>query len=299
MATNGVVHVVKNVLYPADLPVGRQDLLLLLKKLIKYITIKFQAGFSYTEIPLTFIKRTITTTHYIETEPDMTKVIRVIEGEPSITKVTRVIEGEPSITKVTRVIEGEPSITKVTRVIEGEPSITTVTRVIEVEPTITRVGIQPRVIETEPMVTEVRVETDPIHVTRRIEGDPSFTTVTRVIGGDIQKTLTEEIEKFEKTLSEPSVTRVVVEGEPVVTKVTRVVAPSITKVTRVIEGVETQKNTGPDFSKITTIHGNPDLIEEESERITKIIKGGRYAAVKRAQMGARRRARARRNKPKA
>lgn len=72
MATNGVIHVVKNVLYPAgehnihyhafmqsphhaeclyvtfsrwlilitDLPVGRQDLLVLLKKLIKYIQIK-------------------------------------------------------------------------------------------------------------------------------------------------------------------------------------------------------------------------------------------------------------------
>uniref|UniRef100_A0A8C6SL31 Periostin, osteoblast specific factor a n=1 Tax=Neogobius melanostomus TaxID=47308 RepID=A0A8C6SL31_9GOBI len=128
MATNGVVHVVKNVLYPGDLPVGRQDLLVLLKKLIKYIQIKFQAGFSYTEIPLTFIM------------PDMTKVIRVIGGEPSITTVTRVIEGEPTITKVTRVIETEPVVTevrvkaepiKVTRVIEGKPTITKVTRVIE------------------------------------------------------------------------------------------------------------------------------------------------------------------------
>uniref|UniRef100_A0A8C9ZYA7 Periostin n=1 Tax=Sander lucioperca TaxID=283035 RepID=A0A8C9ZYA7_SANLU len=42
MATNGVIHVVKNVLYPADLPVGRQDLLVLLKKLIKYIQIKVE-----------------------------------------------------------------------------------------------------------------------------------------------------------------------------------------------------------------------------------------------------------------
>lgn len=73
MAKNGVIHVVKNVLYPAgensmhydifmqcahcagrhyvmfwwcilftDLPVGRQDLLVLLKKLIKYIQIKVE-----------------------------------------------------------------------------------------------------------------------------------------------------------------------------------------------------------------------------------------------------------------
>uniref|UniRef100_A0A8C7K7H6 Periostin n=1 Tax=Oncorhynchus kisutch TaxID=8019 RepID=A0A8C7K7H6_ONCKI len=40
MATNGVIHVVKNILYPGDLPVGRESLLVLLKKLIKYIQIK-------------------------------------------------------------------------------------------------------------------------------------------------------------------------------------------------------------------------------------------------------------------
>uniref|UniRef100_A0A3B5M2B4 Periostin, osteoblast specific factor a n=1 Tax=Xiphophorus couchianus TaxID=32473 RepID=A0A3B5M2B4_9TELE len=57
MATNGVVHVVKNVLYPTDLPVGHQDLLLVLQKLIKYIEIKFVSGFTYAEIPLTFISR--------------------------------------------------------------------------------------------------------------------------------------------------------------------------------------------------------------------------------------------------
>lgn len=256
MATNGVVHVVKNVLYPGDLPVGRQDLLVLLKKLIKYIQIKFQAGFSYTEIPLTFIKRTITTTHYIETVP---------------------------------------SITKVTRVIEGEPTITTVTRVIE----------------TEPVVTEVRVEAEPIRVTRVIEGDPTITKVTRVIDGEMKKALTEEMGKIEKTLTEPSISTLVVEGEPVVTKVRVVEAqPKITKVTRVIEGVGDGQRTaepgedrpgivvepfvieGPDFSKITTIRGNPDLIEAESERITKIIKeGGRYAAARKAQVAARRRAR--------
>ncbi|XP_076606879.1 periostin-like isoform X1 [Chaetodon auriga] len=270
MATNGVIHVVKNVLYPADLPVGRQDLLVLLKKLIKYIQIKFVYGFSYAEIPLTFLKRTITTTHYIETVPDVTKVTRVIEGQPTITKVTRVIETEPTVTKV--VVEGEPVITKVTRVIEGEPSVTKVTRVIEGEPSITK-------------------------VTRVIEGDPSVTKVTRVIEGD------------------PSVTKVtrVVEGDPSFTKVTRVIEgqPSITKVTRVIGGGDrggdgktgaggsryTKENEpyiieGPDFSKITTIHSNPNLIDEESERITKIIQeGGRFAAARKAPAGMRRRAR--------
>uniref|UniRef100_A0A8K9WP57 Periostin n=1 Tax=Oncorhynchus mykiss TaxID=8022 RepID=A0A8K9WP57_ONCMY len=113
MATNGVIHFVKTLLYP-ELPAGNSDLLGLLRRLIKYMEIKVQ-------------------------DPTITKVTRVIEGEPTITKVTRVIEGEPSITKVTRVIEGEPIITKVTRVIEGEPTITKVTRVIEGEPKVTKV----------------------------------------------------------------------------------------------------------------------------------------------------------------
>ncbi|XP_072547060.1 periostin, osteoblast specific factor b [Salminus brasiliensis] len=125
MATNGVIHIVKTLLYPEDIPVGSQELLTLLKRITRFIQIKFISGYRFKEIPLTFIKRVITV------PGDVTKVTRVIQGEPTITKVTRVIEGEPSITKVTRVIEGEPSITKVTRVIEGEPSITKVTRVIE------------------------------------------------------------------------------------------------------------------------------------------------------------------------
>uniref|UniRef100_A0A8C1BP91 Periostin n=1 Tax=Cyprinus carpio carpio TaxID=630221 RepID=A0A8C1BP91_CYPCA len=101
MASNGVVHVVKTILYP-------QGELLTFKVVIE--------------------------------EPSVTKVTRVIKGEPSITKVTRVIEEDPSITKVTRVIEEDPSITKVTRVIEEDPSITKVTRVIEdPNPSITQV----------------------------------------------------------------------------------------------------------------------------------------------------------------
>uniref|UniRef100_A0A6Q2Z4Z3 Periostin, osteoblast specific factor a n=1 Tax=Esox lucius TaxID=8010 RepID=A0A6Q2Z4Z3_ESOLU len=195
MATNGVIHVVKNILYPGDLPVGREDLLALLKRLIKYLQIKYVSGYTYREIPLTFMRPDVThVTRIIEGQP-ITKVTRVIEGEPSITKVTRVIEGEPSITKVTRVIEGEPSITKVTRVIEGEPSITKVTRVIEGEPSITKVT---RVIEGEPSVTKV---------TRVIEGEPTFNKVTRLIEG------------------EPSITKVtrVIDGVPSITKVTRVI----------------------------------------------------------------------------
>ncbi|KAJ7997483.1 hypothetical protein DPEC_G00229480 [Dallia pectoralis] len=271
MATNGVIHVVKNMLYPGEMPVGREEWLMLLRRFIKYIQIKYVSGYTYTEIPLTFLKRTVTTTtttqhfnveSHSESGPHLT---RVIEGEPSITKVTRIIEGEPSITKVTRVIQGEPSITKVTRVIEGEPSITKVTRVIEGEPSFHKVT---RVIEGEPSITKV---------TRVIEGEPSFHKVTRVI-----------------------------EGEPSITKVTRVIdgVPSITKVTRVIEthsgfseGVETEGEMkrilgeGPDFSRITTYHGNTELIDEESDKITKLIQAGGYrgAPANRPPVGMRRR----------
>ncbi|KAF1394289.1 hypothetical protein PFLUV_G00024980 [Perca fluviatilis] len=168
MATNGVVHFVNHVLYPGDIPVGSQDFLMLLKRLITYMQIKYISGFRYQEIPLTFMKTIVTRVQQV---PDVTKVTRVIQGEPSVTKVTRVIEGQPSVTKVTRVIEGQPSITKVTRVIEGQPSITKVTRVIEGQPSVTKVT---RVIESEPSFTKV---------TRVMEGEPSITKVTRVIDG--------------------------------------------------------------------------------------------------------------------
>ncbi|KAG7480294.1 periostin-like isoform X1 [Solea senegalensis] len=117
MATNGVIHFVNQVLYPGDIPVGSQDLMMLLKRLISYMQIKYISGFKYQEIPLTFMKRIIT--RVVEAAPEVTKVTRVIESKPSVTKVTRVIEGKPSVTKVTRVIENSPAITKVTRVVTG------------------------------------------------------------------------------------------------------------------------------------------------------------------------------------
>uniref|UniRef100_A0A3B4BC08 Uncharacterized protein n=1 Tax=Periophthalmus magnuspinnatus TaxID=409849 RepID=A0A3B4BC08_9GOBI len=162
MATNGALHYIDKVLYPA----GN------CRPTLHY----FISGFRYQEIPLTFlIPDTTKVTRVINRpQPSLTKVTRVIEGDPSITKVTRVIEGEPSLTKVTRVIEGEPSLTKVTRVIEGEPSLTKVTRVIGGEPSLTKVT---RVIEGEPSLTKV---------TRVIEGEPTFTKVTRVVSGRTQ-----------------------------------------------------------------------------------------------------------------
>ncbi|XP_072248227.1 periostin, osteoblast specific factor b isoform X1 [Leuresthes tenuis] len=130
MATNGAIHFVDQVLYPADIPVGSQDLLMILRKLITYIQIKFISGFRYQEIPLTFMTRIVT--RVIQEGP--TKVTRIVEGQPTFTKVTRVIEGEPSISKVTRVIEGQPTITKVTRVVSGpQYSVSTGTSNIDLE----------------------------------------------------------------------------------------------------------------------------------------------------------------------
>uniref|UniRef100_A0A668U5N6 Periostin, osteoblast specific factor a n=1 Tax=Oreochromis aureus TaxID=47969 RepID=A0A668U5N6_OREAU len=154
MATNGVIHIVKNVLYPGDLPVGRQDLLILLRKLIKYIQIKVVKG---TDLAC-----------FLVLEPSITTVKRVIEGDPSLTEVTRVIEQDSAVSKVTRVIEGKPAQTKVTRVIEGKPAQTKVTRVIEGKPAQTKVT---RVIEGKPTQTKV---------TRVIEGQPPITKVTRI-----------------------------------------------------------------------------------------------------------------------
>ncbi|XP_077596827.1 periostin-like isoform X2 [Stigmatopora nigra] len=219
MATNGVIHVVNNLLYPADLPVGSEDLLFILRKIIKYIKIKFVSGFSYAEIPLTFVRRTITTTQYTEKIPDQSQVIRVIEEHPSITEV---LEGGSTITKVTQVIETEPTITRVvvrgqTEISEGDPSVTKVTRVI---------------------------------------GEPGLTKVTRVIeGGQLAS-----------------------EGK------------TITGGVLSSSELEPQVIEGPDFSRITTIHGDPSLVKMESERITKLIQeGGKFAAARKSPADIRRR----------
>ncbi|XP_051972120.1 periostin-like [Xyrauchen texanus] len=302
MASNGVVHVVKSILYPADLPVGREDILFLLKRLIKHMQLKFKSGFTYHEIPLTFIRRTITT-HVIEKGPE----IKVIEKDPPITKLTRIIEQKPSgaqmrvegeTGKVTRVIEHEP-ITKVTRIIEGQLPVTTVTKVIDSEPVSEKIGIKgdrsiskvtrvvevdlsstkdTRVTEGDPSITKVTkvTEGDPsiTKVTRVIEGDPSITKDTRVIEGD--PSITKDIKVIEGDLSitkdtrviegDPSITKVtrVIEGEPSITKVTRVIEgdPSITKDTRVIEG-------DPSITKVTrVIEGDPSIT-----KVTRVIEG--------------------------
>ncbi|XP_020505784.2 periostin isoform X2 [Labrus bergylta] len=312
MATNGVIHVVKNVLYPADLPVGRQDLLVLLKKLIKYIQIKFVSGFSYSEIPLTFISS------------DPIKVIRVIEGEPSITtrvieggdlnvdaeriadEITRVVQGDPSKTEVTRVIQGDPSFKKVTRVIQGNPSQSTVTRVIDGQsPAIVTRVIEggdlnvdaeriadeiTRVVQGDPSKTEVTrvIQGDPSFkkVTRVIQGNPSQSTVTRVIDGQSPTIFTRVIEGGDLNVDAEriadEITRVV-QGDPSKTEVTRVIQgdPSFKKVTRVIKGKPSQPTVtrvidGQSSTKVMRVTEGGDLnvdAERIADEITRIVQG--------------------------
>uniref|UniRef100_A0A8C9RBR8 Periostin n=1 Tax=Scleropages formosus TaxID=113540 RepID=A0A8C9RBR8_SCLFO len=264
MASNGVIHTIKTLLYPGDLPVGREDLLMLLKRLIRYIQIKVMdpvLNFCEALMRVTFCSFTPTVctnliiTEVIEGEPTIAKVTRVIEGEPSITKVTRVIEGEPSITKVTQVIEGEPSITKVTRVIEGEPSITKVTRVIEGEPSITK-----RVIEGEPNIIKM---TSPQYTITSTSSDGELE-----VDSEIKKILQEDVSNVKKILEG----NVHILQEEEIKRITEG-GTGYTKVTRVIHG-EPHIIEGPDFSKIASISENPDLIKAESERITHIIQGG-------------------------
>uniref|UniRef100_A0A672PEP8 Periostin n=1 Tax=Sinocyclocheilus grahami TaxID=75366 RepID=A0A672PEP8_SINGR len=287
MASNGVVHVVKTILYPQDLPVGREDILILLRRLIKYMQLKFVSGYTYHEIPLTFIKRTITThviEKVIEEDPNVTKVRRVIGGEPSITEVTQVIEEDPSVTRFTRVIEEDPSVTKVRRVIEEDPSVTKVRRVIGGEPSITEVT---QVIEEDPNPSVTRftrvIEEDPsvTKVRRVIEEDPSVTKVRRVIEEDLSVT------KVRRVIEDPRVTKVrrVIEEDPSVTKVRRVIEedPNVTKVTRVVEedpSVQITRVTNGDPS-ITIIKemvgGEPGItkirrVDEGKPSVTKVTR---------------------------
>ncbi|XP_023198173.1 periostin [Xiphophorus maculatus] len=192
MATNGVVHVVKNVLYPTDLPVGHQDLLLVLQKLIKYIEIKFVSGFTYAEIPLTFIKRIVTTTHYIGVPETKTVIIK--EKQPSIRTVTTVTEGKPSIKQVTRVIK--PSGSKV----EVDHATKTVTRVIGRQPNkVTRVigGGEDRTGRRRTETSETIITT--VNEPRIIEV-PDFSKITSF--GDNPALLKEESGKITRIIQE-------------------------------------------------------------------------------------------------
>uniref|UniRef100_A0A8C1IHW9 Periostin, osteoblast specific factor a n=1 Tax=Cyprinus carpio TaxID=7962 RepID=A0A8C1IHW9_CYPCA len=289
MASNGVIHVVKTILYPQDLPVGHEDILILLKKLIRHIQLKFVSGYTYHEIPLTFIKRTITT-HVIEKgpkvkvvigEPGITTVKRVIKGDSRVTKVKKGTERDPNVTKVPGERRGDLSFTKVRQVVGRDPSVIKVTRVIKGDSSVTKIK---KVTERDQNVTkipgELRGNLSVTKVRKVVGRDPSVTKVTRVIEGDSSVT------KVKKgTERDPNVSKVPGElrGDLSVTKVRQVVGrdPSVTKVTRVIKGdprvtkVKKVTERDPSVTKVTRVIGRDQSITKVAEgnpSVTKITR---------------------------
>ncbi|XP_020669126.3 periostin isoform X1 [Pogona vitticeps] len=243
MATNGVIHVIDKLLYPADTPVGNDQLLAILKKLIKYIQIKFVRGSTFKEIPLTFYTTRIITKvvdpkikviessfEPITKKEDVKTITRVVGGTtirkeievPSITKVTKVIEGEPEFKLVregetiTKVIHGEPIIKKYTKIIDGHP--------VEV---------------TEKQVTEERIIQGP---------ELKYTQITTGGGAEAEETL--------KKLLEEEVTKVTkfIEGDGHLLE--------DEEIKRLLQGA------GSEFTKVTkVIEREPQIIETEIKKI--------------------------------
>uniref|UniRef100_A0A8D0HNL8 Periostin n=1 Tax=Sphenodon punctatus TaxID=8508 RepID=A0A8D0HNL8_SPHPU len=178
MAKNGVIHVIDKLLYPADVPVGNDQLLTILNKLIKYIQIKYVRGSTFKDIPMTFFK------------PSVTEFTRVVEGEPEF-RVVR--EGET----ITRVVHGEPIIKKYTKIIDGHP-----VEVTEREVTEERI-IQVVNVVYESTFPQTYILSEVTKVTKFIEGEghllddeeikrllqgagTEYTKVTKVIEGEPQ-----------------------------------------------------------------------------------------------------------------
>ncbi|XP_020669134.3 periostin isoform X17 [Pogona vitticeps] len=174
MATNGVIHVIDKLLYPADTPVGNDQLLAILKKLIKYIQIKFVRGSTFKEIPLTFYNvKTITrvvggTTIRKEIEGPELKYTQITTGGGAEAEETLKKLLEEEVTKVTKFIEGDGHLLEdeeIKRLLQGAGSeFTKVTKVIEREP---------QIIETE--IKKIHLEETPvrkIQTSRRTQGSP-------------------------------------------------------------------------------------------------------------------------------
>uniref|UniRef100_A0A7N4PH03 Periostin n=1 Tax=Sarcophilus harrisii TaxID=9305 RepID=A0A7N4PH03_SARHA len=117
MTTNGVIHVVDKLLYPADIPVGNDQLLEILNKLIKYIQIKFVRGSTFKEIPVTVYRPEIKYTRISsgnvgETEETLKKFL-----QEEVTKVTKFIEGGDAHLledeEIKRLLQGDRPMKKV------------------------------------------------------------------------------------------------------------------------------------------------------------------------------------------
>ncbi|XP_044871254.1 periostin isoform X8 [Mauremys mutica] len=143
MATNGVIHVIDKLLYPVDVPVGNDQLLTILNKMIKYIQIKFVHGSHFQEIPLTFFKPIIETYtkiidgHPVEVTEKKVTEERIIQGpEIQYTRITAGGRGdteenlkkllEEEVTKVTKFIEGDGHLLEdeeIKRLLQGDTAV--------------------------------------------------------------------------------------------------------------------------------------------------------------------------------
>ncbi|XP_005305661.1 periostin isoform X6 [Trachemys scripta elegans] len=183
MATNGVIHVIDQLLYPVDVPVGNDQLLTILNKMIKYIQIKFIRGSRFQEIPLTFFST------------------RIIEGEPE-SKLFR--EGET----ITKVIHGEPIIETYTKIIDGHPVEVTEKKVTE-----ERIIQGPEIKYTQ-IIAGGRGDTEE-HLKKLLEEE--VTKVTKFIEGDGHLLEDEEIKRLlQGAGTEYTKVTKVIEGEPLI-----------------------------------------------------------------------------------
>ncbi|KAK9407795.1 periostin [Crotalus adamanteus] len=243
MATNGVIHVIDKLLYPADMPVGNDQLLAILRKLIKYIQIKFIRGSTFKEIPLTFY--------------NIKKITKIVGGStirkeievPSITKFTKVIEGEPEFKLVregetiTKVIHGEPKIKKYTKIIDGHP-----VEVTEKEVTEERIIQGPELKYTR-ITTDGGVDNE--ETLKKLLKE-EITKVTKLIEGDGHLLDDEEIKRFLQGDPELKYTRITTDGG--------------------VDNEETLKKlleeAGSEYTKVTKrIEEEPQIIETEIKKI--------------------------------
>uniref|UniRef100_A0A8C2H4B5 Periostin, osteoblast specific factor a n=1 Tax=Cyprinus carpio TaxID=7962 RepID=A0A8C2H4B5_CYPCA len=174
MASNGVIHVVKTILYPQVPGELRGDL-------------------SVTKVR-----------QVVGRDPSVIKVTRVIKGDSSVTKIKRVTERDQNVTKIPGELRGKLSVTKVRKVVGRDPSVTKVTRVIEGDSSVTKVK---KGTERDPNVSkvpgELRGDLSVTKVRQVVGRDPSVTKVTRVIKGDPRVTKVKKV-----TERDPSVTKV-------------------------------------------------------------------------------------------
>ncbi|XP_053871221.1 periostin isoform X5 [Malaclemys terrapin pileata] len=198
MATNGVIHVIDQLLYPVDVPVGNDQLLTILNKMIKYIQIKFIRGSRFQEIPLTFF------TSKFKVKPN----IKVIEG--SLQPITR--KEEKPGRKITKVVGGATirKVTQGTRIIEGEPE----SKLFREGETITKVIHGGPEIKYTQIIAGGRGDTEE-HLKKLLEEE--VTKVTKFIEGDGHLLEDEEIKRLlQGAGTEYTKVTKVIEGEPLI-----------------------------------------------------------------------------------